>query len=346
LAQAILAQACWLESLLARFSAPVMHTSTNLWNALILVALASALHLDPEQAKTDVQRRKLIINSHVMYADVLDVLLNSLKEVDFQNFNDVVVFVGGSNADSEPYIGKDDITFVNMTLNSFDLHGFSGLYKHRLHPRVEADAYMYIHDSVTVGKCFPEVFKNLELSTFELITPNVGGDKKDEAFSNICAFGKGVVENYGHNFDIPLTKGEGWHVENGESARGVKSILQFGQQHRVTRRIILGKEDMYKTGHPRVKVWYTEFDIYKYIFWNQQGDILENVRPMFQLLVNPVSCGGHDAPSCDKCAESLGLGVMDLNAQKRNCNGHCHWSGAACQPGHSPFLFAPSCVRQ
>jgi hypothetical protein len=216
--------------------------------------------------------RKLVVNSHVNYAKVLDVFISGLKESNFREWERVVVVVGGSAHDSEPYIGQDGMVFVETSMNSYDLTSFAMLFKHRNHPLLKADTYFYTHDSSRPGSCFPEVFQHMCALPGEVVTAG------KRFFQNICVFGKKVIETYGHNFDTALGKHDGLTIEASFPVKGVLPIGWFGRPwSSIPKSTHLEKDvDIYGTGVKRRTQWFSDFDLYKYILYEKQGDIKGN----------------------------------------------------------------------
>lgn len=207
-------------------------------------------------------KRKLIVNSHVDAQEPLDVLLASLKKHGFTKFEDIVVFRGGAKSDAAPANGQDGITLVDLGINSFDLNAFHGLSKYNDHPRVCADTYFYIHDTTSVGPCFPKVFDELNAEPEEIITPGRA------YFSNQCVFGRGVAKNFGDAFDLPVSKKDGLKIENGGCFGKACAPATFAKNWTMVhgRRDLGRAEDLYTKG-TRSVVWYQDLDLYKYISW-------------------------------------------------------------------------------
>merc|ERR1719162_2118440 len=89
---------------------------------------------------------KLIVNSDVRYSSPLNTLFESMEKVSFDRWKDVVIMRGSASNDSEPFTpetkyGERGVTYIDIKLSSFDLHGFSGLYHHRNDPSVKANVY-------------------------------------------------------------------------------------------------------------------------------------------------------------------------------------------------------------
>jgi len=230
---------------------------------------------------------RLVVNSHVKYSKPLGDLFQSLLQVHFQepkpHFQEIVVVFGGSSRDIGPYTapgkwGELGVTYINSTLNAFDYNALSSLYHYRDHPRVRAHAYLYTHDTVLMTDDFMERFDKLAsiIQEDELripITPS----------SNIFALGRKVIESYGTNFDVNLTKGEAVDLEwgRGPVMNKVKHIRNFAKKlTQLPGRVSKGTDDPYHTKVKRHKYWYPDFGINKFILMHFYGDIGGDGAPL------------------------------------------------------------------
>mmetsp|Transcript_29589 Transcript_29589/g.55374 ORF Transcript_29589/g.55374 Transcript_29589/m.55374 type:complete len:285 (+) Transcript_29589:106-960(+) len=235
-----------------------------LWQWQILVCLCARRGADEEM-----QPLKLVINSNAQYAKPRETLLRSLQVAKFENYTDVIIVIGGSAYDKVHQL--DGITMVETKFMSFDLTALSMLWHHRHHPWIKAKAYIYLLDTMTVGLGFPGKFEHYAfedpLGPSEFRSP-------PRLSSNICMFGRGVVESYQTNFDTNLTKQDVLWFEHGHEPRGVKLLASFATEARDLRaRIEHGDAlDVYETGYPRRVFWYPDLDVYKYILWERSGD--------------------------------------------------------------------------
>jgi len=247
------------------------------------------LQIQAKKACDGEDRTKLLINSNAHYDIARNKLLASLVNSGFSSFCDVIVVLGGSQADSEPYTpsdeyGKRGVTYIDVKLDSFDYHGFSGLYYHREHPRVKAGRYMFIHDTVLVNKSFPEAFNSFSW---------VGPDEiyhSPAPFSNICVIGRKVVDSWNSNFDCPLTKAQAVALEFGReqfcNEQLVLPLSFFGKNKEGRERIDTGLNiDLYGTGYPRKAIYYPEFSLTKYFLFNRYGDLQGNLQGTFDAMM-------------------------------------------------------------
>mmetsp|Transcript_19089 Transcript_19089/g.60045 ORF Transcript_19089/g.60045 Transcript_19089/m.60045 type:complete len:218 (-) Transcript_19089:31-684(-) len=206
-------------------------------------------------------------------------LLVSLNRISDQ-WDDVVIFMGGSRWDSLPYKGLRNwtsdgrgISIVNLTLNNYDYTGMSGIYWYRDSKEVRADTYFYMHDATTVGPGFPKALHRMRgnFSPAELKIPRGYS-------ANIYAFSHELVEAYNINYDVNLTKREAVHLEvrgPGVRVRGrVHPLLWFARHVTwLAQRQQRPDQDVYRTGHARQVYWYPDYDVTKYLLFNRSGDI-------------------------------------------------------------------------
>lgn len=176
---------------------------------------------------------KLVINSNRKYQKPLNTLFESLKAVQFRNWADVVVVIGGS--DENKIYSVNNITYIETPLMNFDLTGLAMLYRYRTHPLVHASSYMYILDTSTVGPTFPQRFAQLAEHFAQSATETSRAELAEllvppAPASNVCVFGHGLVERYRRNFEIVLSKREGLDFEAGYSVKGLRQLKDFADQ--------------------------------------------------------------------------------------------------------------------
>mmetsp|Transcript_102471 Transcript_102471/g.182030 ORF Transcript_102471/g.182030 Transcript_102471/m.182030 type:complete len:325 (+) Transcript_102471:76-1050(+) len=215
---------------------------------------------------------KLVVNSNAKYVrnQTWQKLYSSLEATGFTDYDNLILVKGGAKQ-NKTYIdhSQQGITVLETQFENFDLHGLSALYHNKNDPLVRADVYVYILDTSTVGKKFPQKFANFsKLKFYELARP-------PPPCSNVCAFGRGVVERYKNNFDKNVSKIDGLSFEWGFAVNGVQQLSAFADNiTELLPRVEKGDPvDIYHTGFPRRVFWYPDFDVYKYIFWAHSGDI-------------------------------------------------------------------------
>lgn len=226
---------------------------------------------------------KLVINSNVYYNFPATCLLNSLKRNNFGRMNDIILVISEST-DDVPVSKKIDmlncsITIVKTKDNMFDWSGFNILHEYKEHPLIASDSYFYLLDSSTVGPNFQKRFEYYEklLSNSRFIMapqrPN----------SNICVFGKQIIDEYQNNFNgMKISKKDAIALELHNifiKDRLVKNIFEYGKFYETKNREFMGYNDIYKTNVPRAVFYYPDFDVYKYIRWGGFGEIKMYRKP-------------------------------------------------------------------
>jgi hypothetical protein len=225
---------------------------------------------------------KLVVNSNINYRKPLGALFDSLLEIGFEKFEEVVVVVGG-HLDLPPRMesvsaisdcGSDaKVVVVGMKINNYDYTGYHALNMYINDPMLSSDGYFYSLDTVTFEQSFVPFFRSLSLGGDEL---RITG----RPHSNICAFGPKVVQNYGENFGITLDKDEAIRLEYEMEIPGktIKGISSFGELKKCRTRIPVGEADIYGTGIPRKGFLYPDFGMIKWILWGKNGDIVGDLN--------------------------------------------------------------------
>ena len=168
----------------------------------------------------------------------------------------------------------DRVVAVRMRTHSVDLHGLAALHRWRRHELVQADNYLYLHDTCTFE---PQVFL-ARLAWLHLPRSSMIVTSWPLPASNVALLGADVVRRIGRNFDTPLTKREGFSLEYGFNLRRtdgseVRPLVSFGGVVRVAKRRANGSADLYGTGHPRDSWYYPAFGVYKHVMPGATGDL-------------------------------------------------------------------------
>lgn len=221
---------------------------------------------------------KLVINSDARYSKALEKLFQSLEGVNFERWQDVIVVRGSSpfKAVYHPNTSYGDlgVTYVDLTWMNYDFHGFAALHSERRNRCVWAHVYFYIHDTCTAGPKFPQVFDSmLKVASNEIVYPG-------QYQSNICAFGRGLVQVYKGLYEKIMTKRDGITVESGWCWGHVCPMFMYAAKVTIVKaRITTGRKvDLYNTGVNRTETYYEDFGLYKYLLVNKQGDLTGNLR--------------------------------------------------------------------
>ena len=229
---------------------------------ILTIYYRNILHMQQKETKC-----KIVINSHVKYQNPLGILFESLEKNKFSEWNRIIVVLGG---DSKESIGKEKmfnhkVTVIRTKDNAFDLHGLNQLYVHRNHGHVTASHYFYMLDTSIVEHGFPKALDSIRPNENEIYTTSLPN-------SNITLFDRGVVMKYGDSLKGSCTKQKALDFE----LRG--GLHEFGNVRYLKNREETGEEDIYKTGHPRRKFYYPDFEITKFILWEQNGDITGKIQ--------------------------------------------------------------------
>ena len=233
---------------------------------------------------------KLVINSNINYKKPLRMLLESLQDSGFKDFEDVVLVISQSPQQKGPAtrnVGEIlqipawqkthdlNVTTIEMQMNNFDYAGYHALNLYKNHPLVADYDYFYVLDTSTFEPRFPEKYKKFKSVGPAIITC-------EPPHANTCVIGREVVDNYGDNFSIELTKQEAIRLEFGlevaKKSRRIKSINEFGFSVKTKNRQRMELRDIYGTGYPRTRVHYEDFGINKWILFDMNGDMTGKVR--------------------------------------------------------------------
>lgn len=235
---------------------------------------------------------KLVINSNMRYVVPLSCLIESLIDVGWKRFDELIIVRGGATQD---WVGKrlvrevttlksnEPVLVVDVEIENFDYHGFIALQRYATHPEISDDWYMYVLDTVTFTEGFPQTFDTfvarrkhllkykdgVELSTiFTCALPN----------SNICVFNKAFIDRYGTTFESKvMSKKEAMELECGHRIDKIKPVPSYAQNKQaLARRVCKGQVDCYNTGFQRDVWFYPDLCLNKYILWGMAGDLVDS----------------------------------------------------------------------
>ncbi|CAK9082283.1 Hypothetical protein SCF082_LOCUS39113 [Durusdinium trenchii] len=234
----------------------------------ICINSACSARLEDDYVESQWPSVKVVINSNMKYQVPLNILLDTMKAFRFENFTDVIIVVGGAaaclaygrfqlsafssfGADVDRIYTDHDMTYIETPYMNYDLTGLAILGRYKDHPSVQANSYLYLLDTTTVGAGFLEKFKALSSMGYKEYR------SVRRPASNICAFGRGLLEALPANFEPKLEKVEGLRFEYGFEPKGIKQFEDVADQVTVLRdRIEEGDPvDIYKTGYPRHVFW-------------------------------------------------------------------------------------------
>lgn len=227
---------------------------------------------------------KIVINSHIKYAKARDVLFQSLEKTKFSNDKNIIIVYSESKEDKEPYIDNNGHIIIESKLNNFDYNAYHMLFLYKDHPLINDNFYLYLHDTVTFNTSFNDTYQKIQelLLNVPLNTIFI-----PESFhSNICLFGKEIIDEYKTNFSLPLNKEEAIYLELHSSYTKnnttIYNISNYGSKYIISDRIEIDYPmsspkgiDIYNNGSPRKGFYYSFFSIYKWVLWGKNGDFTE-----------------------------------------------------------------------
>lgn len=171
---------------------------------------------------------KIVINSGAGRSEVpRDVLLQSLADSAFDQWNRVVLVIGGDEVDAPPELvpvisvvpglasrlKSADVKLVQVRtkLMNFDLHGLAMLARWRDHPLLWARGYFYTLETAQFRHDFATRLDQLDqqLATASTILTTTPPN------ANVYVLGRDVVSSFGQNFEQLQTKHQGLAVESG-----------------------------------------------------------------------------------------------------------------------------------
>ena len=277
-----------------------------------------------------------VVNTHADYQRPLQALLASVHARSPELLSKVIVFEGGAAADQGPHnrvvrpeVGDKtvfNVVFVASASNRIDFNGLAGLHEWRRHRLIDADVYLYIHDTSLAALDFAQRLEVLRttISRGSLWTP-------PPVASHTFAFGADVVLAYGSNFDTVLDKVGALDVEEGRAANGVhcgsstspmaagvgtsctpvRPITEFAAHVRLFARRKLGNVHVSYSKHKRGEFYYPEFGMCKYVSLSGRTERMQ--RLMRQLVLQLPGAGGGRGGARPRSARG-GRGLLGLGS--------------------------------
>ena len=217
---------------------------------------------------------KLVINSYEPWEITRKKCLESLiNDTDFNNFNNIILVLGGSKNESEPkldYLNKyikidSDIKMIVIKLktNHFDCGGLVALNKYKTHPLIQSNYYINILDTTTFNNDFSERINNFPLrKDLKGVIYSV-----EKPCSCIFIFDKYFIDLYKNNFDAITSKQAALNIELGNYHKNIKSYYIIGTHIIYGKRENVGEIHLYNSSDKRIIFNYPEYGIKKYIKW-------------------------------------------------------------------------------
>jgi hypothetical protein len=147
----------------------------------------------------------------------------------------------------------------------------------REHPLVVAESYLYLLDTSAAEPDFLACVRALRVRWNELLISPAPA-------SNVCAFGRGLLDKFGDNFRIPVSKAEAIAVEHDEDTAPMRSIAHFADQilYAEARRF-RGTKDVYGTGKRRWVYHYPTFGVCKHIYMRLERASMDEPSDVSQI---------------------------------------------------------------
>lgn len=233
---------------------------------------------------------KIVINTNTHYRQPLTYLLRSILAANFNRYEDIIVVISESVADTTPAMeplrniadidSDEQVVVIRLCINNFDYAGFNALHLFKNHPLIYSERYFYLLDSSSVEFDFyDKIMRFNNIQTNQLV---VNGPL---ACSNVIIFGNRVIDIYGDKYNRNLTKDQATSIEispNPIIIDGVeyRNFWGFDNVIRLPDRVQQEDVDIYNTGHKRITFYYPDYGVKKYIFWAHDGDIKNNIKPI------------------------------------------------------------------
>ena len=223
---------------------------------------------------------KYVINANARDRKPLQQLLFSLLSVGHYLWEDTIVVLGGGGVDLPParqlvstFAGVSaqavpstmtgnpaTLVVVHTAAHAYDYHAYDALWRHRRSELISAQGYLYASDTTLAHPGFPkrltEIGKNIfqqsesQRCSLQVMTPPLPN-------ANLCAFGVGVLLNYGANFRLPnLTKLEAVDIEKNCEGSRARALIEFGSTIEQRPRKTCGHHDVYVAKRAPRLCWY------------------------------------------------------------------------------------------
>lgn len=228
---------------------------------------------------------KLIINTHIRYTTPLKHLFSTINNHCPSIYNQTILIINDCDEESiekNIYLNaRNEMMIVRTRDNVYEFTSNTVIYKYQNDDRINTNYYLCIHDTCEVGSTF--------LSKFNFYTEkikttwnkmNVQIIKPKNVCSNICIFRKDIMIKFAPMVSLITSKKIAIDFELG---RHPYSIYNMSDKIiNLSDRKYIGNKDVYNTCNQRKIFYYPDFDLIKYIFWDFEGDIVNNVVPIYE----------------------------------------------------------------
>jgi hypothetical protein len=240
-----------------------------------------------EEIQHERSKIKIVIVSHIKYTVPLTTLFESMNKHCPELYRQIILVINGNKYESitkqQHLNSKDELIVIRTCLNIWEYTAFPMIKKYYDYDDVRSEYYMLIHDTCVVG---PNFASNLQEHAKELsassLSENPFTDKNKigilrpkETCSNIIIIHKELIFKYENEVYAIKKKVDAIRRECDPNG------AFYGYNVRICykdKRLFMGCIDIYKTKHPRHCEYYKCFDLYKFVFFQYEGDFLGNVK--------------------------------------------------------------------
>lgn len=229
---------------------------------------------------------KIIINTTESYKKPFSLLMKSIIDSGFTEFDNLIISYAEAESNVAPVIESlgnlidsdipydYDVVVVKSVLKNYDYAGYNALWLHRKNPLIKADSYFYLLDTTTVESNFFKKINSFKVKPGQIITvptPN----------ANIVIFHNNIIDLYRDSYNRNLTKTQAVDLECARiiniDGKSITGLLFYADIRIIKPRVMKGVTDIYNTGHKRLAFYYPDFGVYKYVLWDRDGDIKNNL---------------------------------------------------------------------
>ena len=264
-------------------------------NKLALDNIPNAKKKVQDHVKQNTSKCKLLINSHIKYSTALQKLFQSLKDINFNHFDNTIVVIGGcKNYEGPKYetIYGVKCVVIRTSINNFDYNAFIEVSKICTHPLLKAHNYFFLQDTCTVNKQFNAYFENMDIKPNEIIAYKLPS-------SNVCCFDYLVMQklkdNNLHfctrkNHTVILEYKSGHLDQDDGSSPYVEALWKYGNLKIIGERTQGAPIDIYNLGIKRTPFYYLKFGVIKYILLHRYGDFNKKVKNIIRQKASHIKC--------------------------------------------------------
>ena len=228
---------------------------------------------------------KLIINTHRRYTTPLKHLFSTINKHCPSIYNQTILIINDcdeESIESNIYLNASkEMIIVRTCDNVYEYTSNTVIDMYQNDDRIHANYYLCIHDTCEVGSKF--------LSKFNFYTKKINTTwnkmniqiiKPKNLSSNICIFRKDIMIKFASMVSLITSKKIAVDFEHGYHPNSIYNMSD--KTINLSNRKYIGNKDVYNTGNQRKIFYYPDFDVIKYIFWDFEGDIVNNVVLIYE----------------------------------------------------------------